>query len=82
MKVHGPKTPKEESAVKPKKTVKPKKAKAKGESEGEDESPKVEEKLMTETERKEKREKTGRLILSPITSHRRLIDIRSPLSPS
>lgn len=58
LKVHGPKTPKEESAVKPKKTVKPKKAKAKGESEGEDESPKVEEKLVPETERKEKREKT------------------------
>ena len=81
MKVHGPKTPKEDLAVKPKKTVKPKKAKAKGESEGEDESPKVEEKLMTEAERKEKREKTGRLILSPIKSRRRLIDIRSPLSP-
>lgn len=81
MKVHGPKAPKEESAVKPRKTVKPKKAKAKGESEGENESPKVEEKLMTEAERKEKREKTGRLILSLMMSHRRLIDIRSPLSP-
>jgi len=75
LKVHGPKTPKEESAVKPKK------ARAKGESEGENESPKVEEKLMTESERKEKREKTGRLILSPIKSRRRLIDICSPLSP-
>ena len=81
MKVHGPKTPKDESAVKPKKTVKPKKAKAKGESEGENESPKVEEKLMTEAERKEKREKTGRFIQSPIKSRRKLIDIRSPLSP-
>ena len=39
------------------------KAKSEGESEGENERPKIEEKLMTEAERKKKRKKTGRLIL-------------------